>query len=578
MRRDRPARIDQPLEVLHRQHPAVDDPDGTDRHRHVAARQVQAGRFHVEYDVRQTAQRALAERLRGGRGGEVEIVELRPRRPPALRDRCLRRLGGWQWDADQRLALALGPAPTIGAMALQHPAPVRDGLAVGKRHLQPAVEISGSDRGATPDQIQIDQPPLSLHRDRKRAHVPLARQHADEMLQQVDQRKAVDQEPVGQPSLYDLHREPGPEPPAQAGDQVAGMDLRHQPTQPAGLVERARQHGVLLGEAKGLVQHDRFEPFPLVSRQVVPARQGLGSRAQAAQHAALALDGGAQHPVAKRRLVELGARIGQGENVAAWRARVVGHERHPGPAQSSSGDGGADEAFGCRRAGRVAVQQPVEVVQDRVTRERSQKRPAEPDRLWLIQQIRGRLIEQQHLVVEVADQHALGQVEQQRLQPALLVLNPGGGRGELVADRCFGCAQPCLDGAGGQRQPPQPAPAGYGKLQRRMVTGDDREIAREPIERRGQALIHHQENTAERDEPARQRKRHRGAVVGQSEKKRGAASQGLDRQQRQEQPAQQRGCGPGRACGGCPSGQPGLPVRVRRTSSTTSRVENGLVM
>ena len=168
-------------------------------------------------------------------------------------------------------------------------------------------------------------------------------------------------------------------------------------------------------------------------------------------------------------------------------------------------------------------------------------------------------------MVETADDHAFGQIEQQRLQPTLLVLDPSGRGGELVADRGLGRTQPRLHCSGRRGQPPQPGPTGRGQPQRRVVAGHDREVARKPIEWLRQALIDHEERAAQYHEPTRQHERHHSSTVRGDEPKRGATGQRLDRQQRKEQTAQQRGRG------GSPTGGGVHPLSRRVGSSIPTK-------
>ena len=112
------------------------------------------------------------------------------------------------------------------------------------------------------------------------------------------------------------------------------------------------------------MHHDRLEPRALIRRQVVPTGQGFRRGAQATEHGALALHGGAQQPVTMGGLVEFDADIGQGENVAIRSAGMIGQQCHPRPPQVPGGGGGADETLGCRRASWIVMQQPVQMVED----------------------------------------------------------------------------------------------------------------------------------------------------------------------------------------------------------------------
>ncbi|MEZ5891189.1 MAG: hypothetical protein R3D52_13650 [Xanthobacteraceae bacterium] len=83
-------------------------------------------------------------------------------------------------------------------------------------------------------------------------------------------------------------------------------------------------------------------------------------------------------------------------------------------------------------------EQQFERVDDRFTGEQSEQRAIEPERVAHVEDAGGGLVVEQDAVIEIAHDHAFGEIEENRFEPAFLFLRTQGGGGHRLVDLATG--------------------------------------------------------------------------------------------------------------------------------------------
>ena len=239
------------------------------------------------------------------------------------------------------------------------------------------------------------------------------------------------------------------------------MHIGHRPMDAAKAAVVVVEGLELLAQDVPFAQDDPVEGAALVGLHVREARQGLGRGAQIGERCSQSLGGAAQQRVASRQLRHLGSDVGEGDDITAGLLALVEDQGHAAREQGAR----IRSRQHHRRRGvglflDRAVGQALERVQDRLAGDQVEQRAAEPQLARKVEDAKGGLVVEQDPVLEIADQHAFAQIAQQRFQPALLRLDPGGRLVDRAGDLAPGREQATDHAIDGFRQRAQGRVAG----------------------------------------------------------------------------------------------------------------------
>ena len=231
---NRPPGIDQALEDLAAQHPAVDHPDPGDGDHLVAFGGLEAGGLGVEHHEVDLAQRPRAERARdrpqnATAAQQVEVVEFGPRRQFVVAGFARRLAGGGHRHVQSGMARPRLAAMGLAAVQVECLADAVAARCVFDRIRQPGIEHPVRNRFARPGDVDRDAV-AGMHRlDVEGFDATVLRKPLDQCLDGQHQRVAVAIEPQRDAGHGDLDTGPLGQMARDPGDQVGGMDLGHGP-------------------------------------------------------------------------------------------------------------------------------------------------------------------------------------------------------------------------------------------------------------------------------------------------------------------------------------------------------------
>jgi hypothetical protein len=145
-------------------------------------------------------------------------------------------------------------------------------------------------------------------------------------------------------------------------------------------------------------------------------------------------------------------------SIAGGRAVRVDDQAHAAVQHGAGALGGADEggAFLRRPLAAIALEpllEPLEGMQDRLLGHQIEQRATEADGVRRLEDLNRGIVVQQDPVLQVADQDAFIEVDENRFQPALLFLHAGGRAGHGLDDVGPGGGQRRSDVRDRRRQP-----------------------------------------------------------------------------------------------------------------------------
>ncbi len=189
--RDGPLRVDLQVEDIAGQQSRIDNAAGPDTDHGVAATQFQSGGLGVEGHHLQGLQgpsRQLG--IRRGHIGDAEVMELGARW--RTRMRCPDPVGGRQRQAQPGMfAVLVGKAPGIAGVLAQHIADTRTQRQSIQALGAPFVQHLLAQRGAAPDEVQVDPTVAQADLAFQFVLAGMRRQPCQQRVEQHQQRRRV---------------------------------------------------------------------------------------------------------------------------------------------------------------------------------------------------------------------------------------------------------------------------------------------------------------------------------------------------------------------------------------------------